>query len=56
MPYYKCKCGAKYVGWGCSGICQKCGDKMRRISREEFYGDEEKGLEYFEEEGREEIK
>lgn len=38
MPRYKCeKCGAKFAGWGAGEICQKCGGRLKEISKEEFY-------------------
>lgn len=38
MNYYICEeCGQKYCGWAESIICQKCGGKLKRISREEYY-------------------
>ncbi|MBA7582979.1 hypothetical protein ES708_24917 [subsurface metagenome] len=43
MPYYECeKCGAKFAGWGVGKFCQKCRGKLNKISKEEFYRDEEK--------------
>ena len=43
MPYYKCeKCGAKFAGWGVGKVCPKCRGELKKISKEEFYSDEEK--------------
>ncbi|GAJ12154.1 unnamed protein product [marine sediment metagenome] len=37
MNYYICKdCGQKYCGWADNIICQKCGGKLKGITREEF--------------------
>jgi len=38
MPKYQCeKCGALYAGWAKGDICQKCGGKLKAISREKYY-------------------
>ncbi|MBA7610605.1 hypothetical protein ES703_17817 [subsurface metagenome] len=42
MNYYLCEnCGQKYCGWANNKECQKCGNVLKEITREEFYPEEE---------------
>ncbi|MBA7519058.1 hypothetical protein ES705_11132 [subsurface metagenome] len=42
MGFYKLceKCQLKYCGWGTDKFCQKCGEKLKEITKEEFYSEE----------------
>jgi hypothetical protein len=43
MNYYICEdCRQKYCGWAVNIICQRCEGRLKRISWEEFYLEEEK--------------
>lgn len=52
MPKYQCeKCGALFGGLGVGKICQKCGGKLKAISRAKYYEE----LEYREREHYREV-
>ena len=38
MPYYRCeKCGAEFALYVEMETCDKCGNKLKEVSRPEFY-------------------
>ena len=45
MNYYIClNCGQKYCGWAENKFCEKCGDKLKEITGEEFYSEKKEAV------------